>query len=341
MHMADALISPAVGGVMWAAAAGTVLYAGKKVQKNLDENKIPLMGVMGAFVFAAQMVNFSIPGTGSSGHLLGALLLAIVLGPHAAFISIASILTVQCLFFADGGLLALGANIINMGFFGSCVAYPLIYKPLAGTSPSPGRILLASIAASVIGLQLGAFGVVLETVFSGITELPFSTFVLLMQPIHAAIGLVEGLITAAVVVFVLKESPEILHKAALSQPFGSIPLKRVMLAFLIATLFVGGALSWFASADPDGLEWSVANVTGEEELQAPDGVHQLFAEIQEKFSILPDYNFKQPEAAEAATPAKESWPAVDGGTSIAGIVGSLLTLALVYSIGKGVRYFAK
>jgi len=114
--MADALISPAVGGTMWAVTAGAALYSAHKLQKEQDDKKVPLMGVMGAFIFAAQMINFSIPGTGSSGHLGGGLLLAIMLGPYAGFITMASILTIQALFFADGGLLALGCNVFNTNF---------------------------------------------------------------------------------------------------------------------------------------------------------------------------------------------------------------------------------
>ncbi|CQR71108.1 Fused nickel transport protein NikMN [Sporomusa ovata DSM 2662] len=345
MHMADALISPAVGGVMWVASASLAAFAAKKVQNDLDDRKIPLMGVLGAFVFAAQMINFTIPGTGSSGHICGGLLLAILLGPQAAALTIASILTIQCLFFADGGLLALGANIFNMGFLACFIAYPLIYKPLTANNPSKGRIYAASILASVIGLQLGAFSVVLETLFSGISELPFGTFVLLMQPIHLAIGLVEGLVTATIIIFVMKESPEILRKTAMGQAFDNIPIKGVFITLLVAAVLTSGALSWFASANPDGLEWSIAGVTGEGELKAPEGIHSFFAELQEKTAFLPDYNFKQPEkpaAAEAnAAEEIEAWPAVDSGTSFAGILGSLLTLALAYSIGKGLRRFAK
>ncbi len=347
MHMADALISPVVGGAMWAASAGVAAYAAKKVQNNLDDRKIPLMGVLGAFVFAAQMINFTIPGTGSSGHLGGGLLLAILLGPQAAFLTIASILTVQALFFADGGIMALGCNIFNMGFLTCFVAYPFLYKPLTGNNPSQGRLFLGSVLGAVIGLQLGAFGVVLETLFSGISELPFTTFVLLMQPIHLAIGLVEGLVIAAVVLFIQKEAPEILQKNAAGQPFGTIAIKRVVITMLLAAMVTGGALSWFASSNPDGLEWSIAGVTGEDELKAPEGIHSFFAELQEKTAFLPDYNFKQlakeKPAATEATPAgeTESWPAVDSGTSFAGILGSLLTLAIAFTIGKGLRRFAK
>lgn len=342
MHMADALISPVVGGAMWAATAGLVSYASKKVQNDIDERKVPLMGVLGAFVFAAQMINFTIPGTGSSGHLGGGVLLAILLGPHSAFLTIASILTVQALFFADGGLLALGCNIFNMGFLPCYIAYPFIYKTLTGENPTRARIFLASIMASVIGLQMGAFSVVLETLFSGISELPFSTFALLMQPIHLAIGLVEGLITAVVIGFIYKESPDILRKAAFYQPLGSTPTKKVLLVLFLIALLTGGALSWFASTHPDGLEWSIAETSGEEELQASDDIHSFFAELQEKVAFLPDYNFKNQSAETVTEQNKETaWPAVDTGKSIAGIIGALITMILAFLSGKVLQYVAK
>ena len=103
MHMADALISPAVGGTMWAVSGGLAAYSAKKVREEADDRKVPLMGVLGAFIFAAQMLNFAIPATGSSGHIGGGLLLSILLGPYAAYLVLASVLTVQALFFADGG----------------------------------------------------------------------------------------------------------------------------------------------------------------------------------------------------------------------------------------------
>jgi len=144
MHMADALISPAVGGAMWAATAGLAIYSARKIKPEVAEHKAPLMGVLGAFVFAAQMINFTIPGTGSSGHLGGGMILAILLGPHAAFLVMFSILAVQALFFADGGLLALGCNVFNLGFLPCFVAYPLIFRKLVGENPSQKRILGAA-----------------------------------------------------------------------------------------------------------------------------------------------------------------------------------------------------
>ncbi len=261
MHMADALISPAVGGAMWAATGVVVAYSARKVRNDLDESKIPLMGVAGAFVFAAQMLNFAIPGTGSSGHLGGALMLAILLGPEAAFLVMASILAVQALFFADGGLLALGCNIFNLGFFPAFVAYPLVYRRIVGGGPElqKGRVFTGTLLAAIVGLQLGALAVVLETTASGVTELPFSTFLLLMQPIHLVIGVVEGLVTAVVVLFVLPGAARAAgaHRDAplAARARGS---GRSSLAFAVAAVIAGVGLSRLASTRPDGLEWSIA-----------------------------------------------------------------------------------
>jgi cobalt/nickel transport system permease protein len=337
MHMADALISPAVGGTMLAVSAGLAVYSVKKIKDDMDEKKIPLMGVMGAFVFAAQMINFTIPATGSSGHIGGGMLLSILLGPYAGFLTMASILLIQALFFADGGLLAYGCNVFNMGFWTCFMAYPLIYKCLTRKGLSAKSISWGSIIAVVIALQLGAFSVVLETLASGKTELPFSTFVLLMQPIHLAIGFIEGLITAAIVTYVWKARPEILEKAVLGQALGNISMKKVLTGLVIGVVVVGGALSWFASANPDGLEWSMERTAGTTELEAPDGIHQAFTDLQEKTAFLPDYTFKAPEEAieeEGATEEAEgTWPAVDAGTTVSGLLGGTMTLGLAGLIG--------
>ncbi len=337
MHMADALISPAVGATMWAATAGLIGYSSKKVKEQLDDRKIPLMGVVGAFIFAAQMINFTIPATGSSGHLGGGMILAILLGPYAAFLAMASVLTVQALIFADGGLLALGCNIFNLGFFPCFVAYPLIYKKITGDHTSQRRIMAGAIIAAVVGLQLGAFCVVLQTYFSGISELPFGTFLLLMQPIHLAIGVVEGFVTAAVIIFVWKSRPEILITAAKSVPIGALSIRKVLSGFLIIAIITGGVLSWFASSHPDGLEWSMFKTAGVEELENPEkGAHVPLADLQAKTAFLPDYGFKtNPGGHETET--SPSWPAIDPGTSVAGLVGGSLTLLLVFLVGIALR----
>ena len=336
MHMADALISPAVGGTMWAASAGLIAYCSKKVRDDVDNIKIPLMGVVGAFIFASQMINFTIPGTGSSGHLGGGMILAILLGPYAAFLTMASVLTVQALFFADGGLLALGCNIFNLGFFPCFIAYPFIYKPIAGENPSQNRILLGAMTASILGLQMGAMGVVIETLFSGISDLHLRTFVLLMQPIHLAIGVVEGLVTAAVVSFVWKSRPELLQKAANMAHIKAFSPKYVIITLLAAAVITGGVVSWFASSNPDGLEWAIFHTTGTEELETPDhNIYSLLAKIQEKTAFLPDYGFRVSKDVQANDPGSES--IVNPGTSVSGLVGGALVLVLAAFIGFALK----
>ena len=344
MHMADALVSPAVGGALWGASACAIAYSARKVRRELDERKVPLMGVLGAFVFASQMINFTIPGTGSSGHLGGGLLLAVLLGPHAAFLAIASVLVVQALFFADGGLLSLGCNIFNLGVFPAFIACPLIYRAIAPPGAAQGRITAASVAAAVAGLQLGAFAVVLETVLSGISELPFSSFVLLMQPIHLAIGIVEGIVTAAVVGFVAKAHPEIIGAPARAAT-GGLGFRRVMASFLAVTVITGGVLSLFASGKPDGLEWAIAGVTGRQELKSPaGGLHGGLAALQEKTAFLPDYSLGKsagPAPVRKGTPAAAAGTTPAGGdgigTSVSGVVGGALTLAVAFFIGFVLR----
>ena len=340
MHMADALLSPAVGGAFWAGTIGTIGYASKKLKEHLDDRKIPLMGVLGAFIFSSQMINFTIPGTGSSGHLGGGMILTILLGPHAAILVMASVLTVQALFFADGGLLALGCNIWNLGVYPCFVAYPLIYKPLAGDGRSPQRILVASLASGIVGLQMGAFSVVLQTVLSGKTELPFGSFVLMMQPVHLAIGIVEGFVTAGVIGYVRASRPEILDGAASSAPLAAgISLRNVLIGFIALAVVAGGALSWFASAYPDGLDRSIERITGKGELPGQEhGIPAALKGVQEKTAFLPGYGFKpvagEPKEKKSETPA---WPNVDAGTSLSGLIGGVLVLAVAFGIGWAIR----
>jgi cobalt/nickel transport system permease protein len=337
--MADALISPAVGGTLWIVSGGLIAFCARKVKQSLRDNLVPMMGVLGAFIFAAQMINFSIPGTGSSGHLGGGLILTVLLGPYAAFLVISSVLTVQAFFFADGGLLALGCNMFNLGFFPAFVAYPLIYRAIVNGQYGTSRAWVGAIIAAVVGLQLGAFSVVLETKASGISELPFSTFVLMMLPIHLAIGVVEGLATAAVISFVARARPEALQTAPSAG--ATVSLRPVLIGLAIAAVVTGGVASWFASTHPDGLEWSMARVSGKEELESPEaGIHESLAKVQEKTAFLPDYGFKSAEAApaeHAAAPEAEPWPAVSAGTSVSGIVGGLMTLVLACLAGFALR----
>ena len=331
MHMADALLAPAVAATMYAASAVTVGASVKTLKKDETAAKLPTMAVASALVFAGQMINYTIPGTGSSGHLCGGMLLSALLGPQAGFLSMVVILTIQCLFFADGGLLALGANCWNMAFYGCFVGYYLLWRPMMRSrlfdsmgAKAAGRIriILASVLGCVLTLQLGAFSVVLETSVSGVTELPFAAFVAIMQPIHLAIGLVEGLITSAVLLFVYEARPELLmdvnKEAADAQ--GRCSLRTTLAVLTAVVVVVGGGLSLVASANPDGLEWSMfGNAEAgystnmgldEESYGISSGAAETFGAIQEKTAFLPDYAFANSDSA--------------AGTSVSGLVGSAM-----------------
>jgi cobalt/nickel transport system permease protein len=333
MHMADALLSPAVGAAFYVASTGLLVHCARRVAREPDyERKLPLMGVLGAFVFAAQMINFSIPGTGSSGHIGGGMLLAILLGPYAAFLVIASVLVIQCLFFADGGLLALGCNVFNMGFWPAFVGL-LLYRSVTAGREMPARGSFAAVLAVVLSLELGAFGGVLETLLSGRSELPFAQFSATMLGIHFPIALIEGLITVGVVQFVRRLMPERVESAA------PVRSRAVAIASLLGVaVFVSTVVAWFASRQPDGLEWSIGHVYGQEDLPvASSPLATRLDQVQEKTAVLPDYGFRPAGAAE---PAPATWPAVSLGTSLAGAAGALTTAIVTFVLG-GILYLIR
>lgn len=329
MHMADALVAPAVAATMYACSTVAGGYSARKVRLENDPKKIPVMGVMGAFVFATQMINFTIPGTGSSGHLCGGVLLSALLGPYAGFLTMIGVLLIQCLLFADGGLLALGCNIWNMAFYGCFIGALLIWKPLMKKGATKGRIVAASVAGCMITLQLGAFSVTLETLISGITELPFAAFVATMQPIHLAIGLVEGLISAAVLCFVHEARPELLWGVGSSKPEkkGKFSYKTTIAILVVSAAVIGGGISLFASANPDGLEWSMEQVAGTAELTASGTAYEIAEHIQSATAFFPDYAFQNSESA--------------AGTSVSGIVGGAIVLGVCIGACYLLKFFKK
>ena len=345
MHMADALLAPAVAATMYVASSSVAGVSIHKLKKDDEPKKLPVMAVSAALVFAGQMINYTIPGTGSSGHMCGGMLLSALLGPEAGFLSMIVILAIQCLFFADGGLMALGANVWNMAFYGCFVGYYLIWRPImrsnwfgSDSKAVRARIVAASIIGCAVTLQLGAFSVVLETSLSGITELPFGAFVALMQPIHLAIGLVEGLITSAVLLFVYSSRAELLQDVdAPASGEAKRSLKATVAILAIVALVVGGGLSLLASSNPDGLEWALfgnaeegyaANMgLDEERFGVESKAADTAAGIQEKTSFLPDYAF-----ADNDTPV---------GTSVSGIVGAAMVAGVAVLICLAGGFFRK
>ena len=337
MHMADALLAPTVAAAMYVASGTAAGVSVHKLRKDDETQKLPVMAVTAALVFAGQMINYTIPGTGSSGHMCGGMLLTGLLGPQAGFLSMIVILAIQCLFFADGGLLALGANVWNMAFYGCFVGYYLIWRPIMRSNLFAGmgakaagrtKIIAASILGCVITLLLGAFSVVLETSLSGITELPFGTFLGVMLPIHLAIGLIEGLITTAVLLFVYESRPELLRDVHPGAEKGKGSLATTIVVLAVAAALVGGGLSLLASSNPDGLEWSLFGNSeagysenmglNEDDFGVQSAAADKAAGIQEKTSFLPDYSFSDSDSA--------------AGTSVSGLVGSAIVAALVLLI---------
>lgn len=334
MHMADALLAPAVAATMYAASGTAAGISVNKLKKDENTQKLPMMAVTAALVFAGQMINYTIPGTGSSGHMCGGMMLSALLGPQAGFLSMVVILTIQCLFFADGGLMALGANCWNMAFYGCFAGYYLIWRPIMRSNlfkkadakaAERMKIITASVLGCIVTLQLGAFSVVLETSLSGIAELPFGAFCAVMQPVHLAIGLVEGMITSAVLVFVFEARPELLQEADSGAKgiTGKHSLKTTVIIIAVAALLAGGVLSLFASSNPDGLEWALFGnaeagysenmALDEKSFGAESGVADAAASVQEKTAFLPDYAFPGSDSA--------------AGTTVSGIVGSIIVTA--------------
>lgn len=199
LHAPDGFLTVPVALVMWALTIGVLAVAVRRTNRSLDERAIPLMGVMAAFIFAAQMFNFPVAG-GTSGHLLGGVLAAVLLGPWAGTLVMASVVGVQGLLFQDGGLLAMGANIFNMGAIGTLGGYAL-YRALCGVlgGESRARIPAAAIAAYVAVL-VGAVAMALELVISG--AVPLEVTLPAMVGVHALIGIGEALITVGALAFI-------------------------------------------------------------------------------------------------------------------------------------------
>lgn len=300
MHMSDALVSPTTSIICTAVALALIAAATHRVGRPRPEQRferttnaqrrqriVPLMGVMGALIFAAQMVNFAIPATGSSGHIVGGVLLSAVLGAWPAFLTLTSVIVVQCLLFADGGLMALGCNILNMAALSCLVAYPLIFRPLVRNHNSTSRWVAASIATSVVALALGALAVTIETESSGITALPYSRFLGFMLPIHLLIGLGEGLATAAVIAALHRLRPDLLVDASTREQHSRAPFIAMTVALTLVAATVAGTI---ASSHPDGLEWSIERTTyGVEPPEGESNMHQTAQSIQRTTALLPDY----------------------------------------------------
>lgn len=206
MHLPDGFLSPEVWIPLDGVAAGTLGLCIKKSQKHLDEKNIPLMGVMGAFIFAAQMINFPVLA-GTSGHLVGSILAATLLGPYTATIVMSAVLIVQCLLFQDGGLTALGANILNMAMIATLLAYPVSIGIQRLFPGEKGRFIGIFISAW-LSVVLSAIACAVELAISGTS--PLKIVLPAMALVHVVIGIFEGVITIVVIRFVKAVRPDVL-----------------------------------------------------------------------------------------------------------------------------------
>jgi cobalt/nickel transport system permease protein len=254
MHIPDMMLDPKVAAVTTLAGACGLMFAVRKLERQLGERTTVLMGTMSAFVFAAQMVNFPVL-FGVSGHLLGGVLSAVLLGPWAGSVVVAAVLIVQCFLFNDGGLTALGANFINMGLIGSVGGYA-IYAPLRRSIAGPKGTLIAAMVAAWFSVLLasGAFSIELAASGRGGNFLQVLSW---MALVHSLIGLGEALITGIVVRFVLLRRPDLLDlengRAAAPVPAGS--WGQTMAGGLALALGVAVFLAPFACDFPDGLNY--------------------------------------------------------------------------------------
>jgi cobalt/nickel transport system permease protein len=242
MHIPDGFLSLTVSIVCWIITIMTLGIAISKTNKSLGERQIPLMGVMAAFIFAAQMINFPVAG-GTSGHLLGGALAAILLGPWAAMIVMTAVIAVQALLFQDGGLLVMGANILNMGLLTVTVGYGL-YRSVSNRS-NPVKLAAAGIAAW-LAVMTAALITSFELWLSGTSQL--QVVIPAMLGVHTLIGLGEAFITVSALTFILKTRPDLLGRESESVKAGRAWVIPGMLIALGVVL-----LSPLASMNPDGL----------------------------------------------------------------------------------------
>jgi cobalt/nickel transport system permease protein len=301
LHIPDGFLNLIVSLICWLITIVTLGFAISKTNQSLGEKQIPLMGVMAAFIFAAQMINFPVAG-GTSGHMLGGALAAIVLGPWAGMLVMTAVIAVQALLFQDGGLLVMGANILNMGLVTAAIGYGL-YRSVIGQSRG---VKLGMIGfAAWLSVMAGALLTSLQLWLSGTSQL--GIVIPAMMGVHALIGIGEALITVFAVGFIMQTRPDLLGEGSES---AKASRNWVYVGGIIALLVV--LISPFASGDPDGLERVAIDMgfisTG---LDAP-------------YEIIPDYTV--PFLGETAL-----------STIVAGVIGAIVVGAIIVLVGRGMK----
>jgi cobalt/nickel transport system permease protein len=301
LHIPDGFLNLVVSLVFWLATIIMVALAISKTNKSLGEKQIPLMGVMAAFIFAAQMLNFPVAG-GTSGHFLGGALAAIILGPWAGILVMTAVVAVQGLLFQDGGLLVMGTNIFNMGILTAVIGFGL-YRVVVNQNKGV-RYTVAGVAAWLATMAAALF-TSLQLWLSGTSRLEI--VIPAMLGVHALIGIGEAIITMAALAFIEQTRPDLLGREKTATSGGIGWVVGGIVISLLAVL-----ISPFASSDPDGLE-RVAEDFGfiERGTSAP-------------FEILPDYTI--PTLGDTGF-----------STILAGVVGAVVVLTLLFLVGRGLK----
>ena len=304
MHIPDGFLSIQVSIFLWLITILVVGYALKRVSADLGERQVPVMGVLAAAIFAGEMLNFAVAG-GTSGHLIGAALATILLGPWAATLVLTCVITIQALIFQDGGLLVLGANIFNMAIVGVTVAYMVFHTINRLAGGHSWSIFVGGFLAAWVSVEVAALGTALELALSGTS--PANIAIPAMGGIHALIGIGEGLITVGALAF-LRASRGDLLKSSEATPIRG---RLVWVVGLILVLLLTVA-SPLASRHPDGLMW-VASRYG-----------FLYNEQNPLFKLIPHYLF----------------PGVQNKT-LATILAAILGAVIVFGVALGVAYLRR
>jgi cobalt/nickel transport system permease protein len=272
MHIPDGFLSVMVSVIFWAGSAAVIALALWRVGEDVGERQVPLMAVVAAAIFAGQMLNFPVAG-GTSGHLMGAALAAILLGPWAAILVMTVVVSVQALLFQDGGLVVLGANNFNMGIVGVAVAYFVFTSVSRAAGKRPWGILAGGAIAGWASVVVASLGVALQLALSGSS--PADLAIPAMFGVHLLIGIGEALITLGALAFIYSTRRDLLQSDGAS----AIRAGESRLVWIFGLLIALGlsVLSPIASANPDGLEYVAEQNGFLDRAQDP------------QYNIFPDY----------------------------------------------------
>jgi len=343
MHIPDGVLSPQVCAVTGALSAGAVGYSLYRLRNELAERTVPMTGMMASLVFAGQMVNFPVPFVGApvSGHLIGGVLAAAVLGPWGGCLAITLVLIVQCLLFADGGLLALGANVFNMAVIGAWGGYAVLETVRRLLRGSRRGLLAGVIVAAWLSVLAASCSFCIQFWLSPeTTGLNFANIFALMALFHSVIGVGEAVITGGVVSFVMLHRPGLLsgtmpssheeagqtESSALGERVGTVSagsgsgFGRIVAAGLVAAAAVAAFLAPFASQHADGLE-----AVAEKEFAG-------LASEEPAMLVLGDYELPSPVAGWKDSPV---WRKVS--VSLAGLLGVAAVALTAWLLDRGLR----